>query len=1077
MIRILLLLIFIVLAGVPSEGAHGEPLHLMHYPDIAYGKIVFSYQGDLWVVPQDGGRAVRLTVHDGFETHSRFSPDGKWIAFTGNYFGGTNVFIIPSEGGEPKQLTFEASPAVVVGWTPDSQYVIFSSDRSAYSQFYTELFKVSIDARWPEKLPVDRGSLASFSPDGRKMVYVRHPMMYWWWKRYKGTLNHDLWLYDFGRGTFQQITDYPGKDTWPMWGKDGKIYFVSDRSGTTNLFTYDVETKGIRQMTRHTQGGVQWPSMSPDSRWIVYENEGRLWRLDTEMEIAEEIVVTAPADDHFNMVTFVSPVKFIQGWDVSPHAKRIILDARGKLFSVPVKHGDMRKLTREVKGREQYPAWSPDGQWVAYVSDMSGEQEIYLMDQMGQGEPKQLTQSGKFKLGLSWSPDSKKLLFHTNDHYLHLIEIESKDSVTIAHNPVTPIDDYSWSPGSRWVAYAYPEKNFNGDIHLFDLVEKKSIAILTGPTDDYHPVFTPDGKTLVFLSEAIPEQVEIHSVSLLSEERPPYQKPEDEEGLEIGQKKKETKDDGKETAKDKEGKEEVKPPSAGVKVEVEEIRSRVRRAPLRPDHYRNLQVTDSHYYFLMPVPKAGPDENPGRPETALYAFDLKELVSRKIADRVKYYRIAAKERKLVLWDGEGFRILEATGKEGKPEAISLANLTLKVDRRSEWQQIFDEGWRMVRDYFYDSNLHGVDWSGIKEYYQSLLPYVRTRQELNRLMTEMVGELNASHNGVSGGDIPHEMERYPVGLLGAELEPDSGTGLYRFKKIYKGSHSEPRFYAPLDADYVKVREGDYLLAINGEKVSAQENYLKYLVNQHRNHIELTTNRQPVWEGAITTRVKPITNDYSLRYRAWVEGNRERAERGSGGKIGYFHLANMGENDFKEFQRWFEAYRYKEAIVIDVRYNGGGYIDAKVIDLLERRPYQVTRNRDSVSLERPLEGFYGKIVVLCNEYSFSDAEVFSSGFKVRKLGTVIGKQTLGYVIAVRSHPLIDGGMIRQAFTGMWEIDGTHLESLGAIPDILVENTPKDEIEGKDRQLEKAIEYLMTEIARSPRNYDYPIRIEPR
>jgi tricorn protease len=506
MIRILLLLIFIVLAGVPSGGAHGEPLRLMHYPDIAYGKIVFSYQGDLWVVPQDGGRAVRLTVHDGFETHSRFSPDGKWIAFTGNYFGGTNVFIIPSDGGEPKQLTFEASPAVVVGWTPDSQYVIFSSDRSAYSQFYTELFKVSIDARWPEKLPVDRGSLASFSPDGRKMVYVRHPRMYWWRKRYKGPLNHDLWLYDFGRGTFQQITDYPGKDTWPMWGKDGKIYFVSDRSGTTNLFTYDVETKGIRQMTRHTQGGVQWPSMSPDSRWIVYENEGRLWRLDTEMEIAEEIVVTAPADDHFNMVTFVSPVKFIQGWDVSPHAKRIILDARGKLFSVPVKHGDMRKLTREVKGREQYPAWSPDGQWVAYVSDMSGEQEIYLMDQMGQGEPKQLTQSGKFKLGLSWSPDSKKLLFHTNDHYLHLIEIESKDSVTIAHNPVTPIDDYSWSPDSRWVAYAYPEKNFNGDIHLFDLVEKKSIAILTGPTDDYHPVFTPDGKTLVFLSETYPSR-------------------------------------------------------------------------------------------------------------------------------------------------------------------------------------------------------------------------------------------------------------------------------------------------------------------------------------------------------------------------------------------------------------------------------------------------------------------------------------------------------------------------------------------------------------------------------------------
>ncbi|HSB05586.1 MAG TPA: protease, partial [Thermodesulfobacteriota bacterium] len=356
--RILLLFIFTILTGVPFEGAHSEPLRLMRYPDIAYGKIVFSYQGDLWLVPQEGGQAVRLTVHDGFETHSRFSPDGKWIAFTGNYFGGTNVFIIPSEGGEPKQLTFEASPAVVVGWTPDSQSVIFSSNRTAYSQFYTELFKVSIDARFPEKLPVDRGSLASFSPDGQKMVFVRHPMTYWWWKRYQGTLNHDLWLCDFGRGTFRQITDYPGNDTWPMWGKDGKIYFVSDRKGIANLFTYDLETEAIRQMTRHTRGGVQWPSMSPDGRWIVYENEGRLWRLDTETEITEEIVVTGPTDDHFNMVAFVAPVKFIQGWDVSPHAKRIILDARGKLFSVPVKHGDTRKLTREMKAREQYPAWS-----------------------------------------------------------------------------------------------------------------------------------------------------------------------------------------------------------------------------------------------------------------------------------------------------------------------------------------------------------------------------------------------------------------------------------------------------------------------------------------------------------------------------------------------------------------------------------------------------------------------------------------------------------------------------------------------------------------------------------------------
>ena len=1073
--RLLLLVAAVVLTWFPFRGAQSEPLRLMRFPDIAYGKIVFSYQGDLWVVPQEGGRAMRLTVHDGVESYPKFSPDGKWIAFTGNYFGGTNVFIIPAEGGEPRQLTFEPTPATVVGWTPDSQYVLFFSNRAAYSQFFTELFKVSIDGRFPEKIPVDRGSLASFSPDGGQMVFVRHPMTYWWWKRYKGTLNHDLWLYDFGRETFERITDYEGNDTWPMWGKGGRIYFVSDRDGIANLFTYDVETKRINHVTRHTRGGIQWPSMSPDGRWIVYENEGRLWRLDTESEISEEILVTAPGDDHFNMIGFVNPAKFIQGWDVSPHGKRIILDARGKLFSTPIKHGDTRKITQGLKAREQIPVWSPDGRWIAYISDASGGQEIYLMDQMGQGEPRQLTQNGKFKLGLAWSPDGKKLLFHTSDHTLYLLDVDTKDLVTIGHNPVDLIGDYHWSPDSRWVAYAYQEKNFNADIYLFDVERKKSSAVVTGPTDDYQPVFTPDGKTLVFLSQPVPDQVEIHSVSLLPEEKPPYQKPEDEEGQEK-EKKKEGKE-AKDVVKDGEEKGESLPAPVSVKVEFEGIRNRVRRIPLRPDLYRDLQVTDTHYYFLMSMPKTGPEESPGRGGMDLYAFDLKDLVSRRIANHVLSYRLSAKEKKLVFWDGEGFKILEANGKEGKPESISLANLRLKVDRKAEWEQIFDESWRMVRDYFYDPNMHGVDWPGIRESYRSLLPYVRTRQELNLLLIEMVGQLNASHNGVSGGDVPNEVERYPVGLLGAVLEPDPKTNLYRFKKIYKGSHSESRFYAPLDADYVKVREGDYLLAINGEKISAQENYLKYLVNQNQNFLELTTHTQPTWEGAIVTRVKPITTDYPLRYRTWVEKNRELVEKASNGKIGYLHLENMGENDFKEFKKWFEAYRYKEAIIIDVRYNGGGTIDTKLIDLLERRPYQVSRNRDSISLERPLEGFYGKVVVLCNEYSFSDAEVFSSGFRIRQLGTVIGKQTLGYVIAVRSHQLMDGGTIRQASMGMWEIDGTHLESLGAIPDLIVENSPEDELKGRDRQLEKAIEFLLEEIEKNPRNYDYPTPIKPR
>ena len=1063
------LVLFLVGAAAVADT---QPLRLMRYPDVNNGKIVFSYQGDLWTVPQNGGRASRLTVHDGFETHPKFSPDGEWIAFTGNYFGGTNVFVIPADGGEPRQLTYHPSTATVVGWTPDSKYVVFASNRTAYSRFYTELFKVSIDGRYPEKLPVDRGSLASYSPDGKQMVFTRHPTFFWWWKRYKGTFNQDLWLYDFGAKTFNKLTDYVGNDTWPMWGRDGKIYFVSDRNGIANLFSYDLSTKRIEQVTEHRRDGVQWPSMSSDGRWIVYENEGKLWLFDVKSRHTKEVVVTAPADDHFNVVAFVNPTKFIQGWDVSPHAKRVVFDARGEIFTVPVKNGDTRDLSKTTSAREQHPAWSPDGKCIAYVSDVSGEQEIYLIDQKAEQKPQKLTSTGGFKYGLLWSPDGKKLLYFTHDHHLYLLDVNSKKLTDIARNPVDVINSYAWSPDSRWVAYAFSRKNFVNDIYFFDTKSGKSTPALARPNDDYNPAFSPDGKTLYFLSTVLPGQIEIHSVSLVPEEKPPYEKPEDEETTEA-------ESDSVKSEKDKSKRQEKEKATRvpEVKVVFEGLAERVRRVPLRADSYDNLQVTETHLYFLAPMPAPEPGEKSQGPRRALYAFDLKELKANKVADHVSSYKIARKEKKLVTWDGKGFKLLDANGKKGKAESISLANVSLKVDRRAEWREIFDEGWRMVRDHFYDPNYHGVDWYGVKKYYESLLPWVRTREELNWLMAEMVGELNASHQGVRGGDNPPKVDRYPVALLGAEVEPDYKAGFYRFVRIYKGEKSSRRYYAPLDADYVKIREGDYLLAINGQPVSVKENYLKYLVNQHKNHLVLTTNRKPSWDGAITTRIKPITSDYSLRYKAWVDHNREVVDKASGGKIGYIHLENMGGGDLENFKKWFQLYRYKEAIILDVRYNGGGGIDPQLIDMLERRQYQIVKERHSVPLERPLDGFYGKVVVLCNEYSFSDAEVFPSGFKVRKLGTLIGKQTLGFVIAVSPYRLIDGGTIRKTFIGLWEVNGTQLESRGAIPDISVENTPEDELAGRDPQLQKAIAYLLDEIAKHPRNFNYPIKIAPR
>ncbi len=1056
-------LLFLLLGMATGLFAGEKPLRLMRYPDVGHGVVVFSYQGDIWQVPQEGGRAVRLTVHEGVETHPKISPDGKWIAFTGNYNGGTNVFVIPFEGGTPKQLTYYPGTETVLGWTPDSKNVVFSANRTAYSRFYQELWQVSIDGHFPEKLPIDRGSTVSFSPDGQKITYNRHPMMFWWWKRYKGTFNHDVWVYDFRRKTFSQLTTWIGNDSWPMWGKDGKIYFASERKGISNIFSLDPTSKKVIQITHHNDDGVQWPSMSSDGRWIVYENDARLFLLNTATHKTREIVVTAPIDFHYDLLTFENPTKYIQGFDISPSGKRVVFTARGEVFSVPAKHGLVRNLSQTPNGREQHPAWSPDGRWVAYVSDVGGEQEIYLADQMGKSKPFRLTRTKKFKFGLQWSPDSKKILFYTNNHILYLLDVKSRKLKKITTNSFSPISDYHWSPDGKWIAFSLEKKNFMSDIYLYSLEKDKIYPFILRPNDDFDPVFSANGKDLIFISVPYPGRREIHTVHLVPEEKKPFQKEDDEEIP--AEQKKAGKDSTKKKMRGKKAKEKVV-----VKIDFRNVLKRIRKLPVSGSNFSRLGAVPGFYYYLG----SSSNEIGSR---VLYAFDLKKIKSKKIASGVSSYRISASQKKLLLWTGKQFKILDVGKTASKnTKAVSLKNVTMRVNRPLEWREIFNEGWRMVRDYFYDPNLHGVDWVKVKRHYGRLLPYVHTRRELSTLMEEMVGELNASHQGVRGGDV-HHVKTYAVGLLGARLKPDYKAGYYRFVEIYKGDKSAPRYRSPLDADYVKIKPGNYLLAIDGHPVKATENYLKYLVDKNKARVTLLTNSKPTIKNAVETRIQPIVSEYPLRLKKWTDKNTALVDSLSHEKIGYMHLENMGGSDLNTFNKYFQAYRYKEAIILDVRYNGGGGIDPQLIDMLERRPYQITRTRDSEPIERPDDGFYGKVVVLCNEYSFSDAEVFPNGFHVRKLGTLIGKQTLGFVIAVSPYPLIDGGTIRKTFIGLWDVNGNQLEGRGAIPDISVENTPEDEMAGRDPQLLKAIDYLNRAIAKHPRNYNYKLPIRKR
>ena len=1093
---------FLVSSAHESVSSVGnEPIRLMRRPDINNGRIVFTWAGDLWMVSEEGGPARRITVHEGTEDCAKFSPDGKWIAFSGDINARSNsICMIPAEGaGEPVQLTFHAAGGSPVCWTRDGKNVIYSTTQESFVRFFKKLFRVPAAGGLPVELPIGKGSFASYSPDGSKLAFNRNSDSFWWWKRYKGSANQDIWIYDFKADTFTKITTWEGSDTWPMWTGD-RIYFASDRTGdVNNIYCYDLGTKETKQITKFEKHGVTWPSMSADGTKIVFERDARLYVLDTATGENREVIVSAPIDARTDMVSYINPVPFLSGFDVSPSAKRIVFEARGDLYTMPEEHGDVRHLTESSGARDGDPSWSPDGKWIAYVSDKSGDDEVYLIDQMGKEKEKKLTSTGHFKSGLAWSPLSDKMAYTTEENALYLLNKDGGDSKLIAKNEHREITSYSWAPDGVWVAYDFSARNRNRDVFIYNVKTGENHQITIDLGDDWEPVFTPDGKYLLLMTARINDSPALTRLSLLPEDKAPFEFKDDEE---TGVKEDSTSEDGEdadaeETAGDEEngkgkgkkGKEaEAKKEKVEVKIDFTDIEGRIRRLPkVAGLGMHNIQATEKYYYYLV----QGARMMLFRPSYDLYMFNVEKVKSEKIASSIVTYGIAANKEKLVIWDGSSFNFVKAGSKmaaakkadgeaEDTKEKYDFAKRTrMKLDRQAEWRQMFNESWRMVKYNFYDPKLHGVDWDGVKEYYGSLLPYVQTRSELNTLLNEMVGELNASHQGASGGD-----ETAPpvasMAHLGARLELDEKTGYPRIVRIYHGDKASisSTDRSPLDNDYVKVKEGDYLLAIDGHELQPFENFQQYLVDKTANKITIKTNAKPELKGAIETTFMPLFYDTKLQYNDWAYSNEKFVDEKSGGRIGYMHLADMQTAGLGEFREKFEKYRYKDAIIIDVRYNGGGSIDERIIDYLERRPYHIERTRNQSAEPRPTEVFMGDIVVLINEYSYSDAEVFPSAMKERGLGTLIGVPTLGFVIAVEGHALVDGGQIRKTFVGIWEIStGKQLEGRGAIPDIFVESPPDMEKAGRDMQLEKAIEFLADKVAKKGKVFDYEPKIDKR
>jgi tricorn protease len=1070
----------------------GEPARLMRRPAISDGRIVFRYQNDLWLVPEEGGIARRLTIHSGVEDYPKFSPDGRWIAFQGDYNERSGaIFVMPADGGSPAQLTFHSLGGQPITWTNDGKKVLFASRRESFVRFFTKLFSVPAEGGIPVELELGMASFASYSPDGGKIAFNRHPDLFWWWKRYKGTMNQDIWIYDFKAEAFTKITDYEGNDSWPMW-TGNTIYFVSDREGDiNNIFVHDLSSGETRQVTSFTENGVTWPSMSSDGSRIVFERDARLYVLDTGSGEAKEVVVYTPSDNLQNMTSYIDPLEYIRSFDVSPSAKRIVFEARGEIFTAPAEHGDVRNLTKSPGSRDSEPSWSPDGRYIAYISDRTGDNEIYLVDQMGKEKEKKLTSTGHFKKHLIWSPESDKLAYTTEDNALYIIGIDGSKPKLVARNEHREIITKHWSPDGRWLAYDFAVRNRNRDIFIYDIKEDEHHQVTRELADDCEPFFTPDGKYLILITDRMGGNRMLARISLLPEEEMPFIFEDDEEGVdgedEDDDEEDDADDDGDDDKKGEKGKKKKKKEKVEVKIDFKDIESRIRRIPRTGGRaLHNVQATERYYYYQI----AGRVMFFMRPSYDLYAFDVEKLKTKKMASSIVTYAIAADGKKLAYYDGTTFGIVKVGQKVAAKKKddddddkknggkLNIKKKTrMKLDRRAEWNQIFDEGWRVVKYHFYDPNYHGVDWDAVKKRYESLLPYVRTRDELNLLMTEMVGELNASHQGVRGGD-SESPPRTTMAFLGGKLVLDEKSGYARFEKIYEANNMSFTYRSPLDNDFIDVKEGDYLVGVDGHILEPNENFYEYLVDKTHNKITILTNDKPTAKGAKETTFKPLNYDIRLQYKDWVDGNVSYVEKESNERIGYMHLSDMMGRGWIEFKEKFERFRYKDAIIIDVRFNGGGNIDTRIIDYLERRPYQISRVRNQSAIERPHDGFYGHVVVLINEFSFSDAEVFPSAVKERGLGTLIGIPTLGYVIAVNSHYLIDGGSIRKTFIGLWEWStGRNLESLGVEPDILVVSTPELEKAGRDVQLEKAVEFLMDKIGDDPRDYDYKTPIEER
>ncbi len=1057
-----LVLMLLLLAGtlLAMEG------RLLRYPAVSQRYIAFTYAGDLWIVPREGGIARRLTSHPGMEIFPRFSPDGRWIAFTGEIDGNVQVYLIPAEGGEPRRITVmpQSQPTsermgpdnIVMAWHPDGKRILFRSRWAHFDPFVGQLYLAHIDATPPEMLPLPEGGFATFSPDGKKIAYNRTFREFRTWKRYKGGMQQDVWIYDLEKKKLRRLTRYEGCDHFPMWYKD-RIYFVSDRDGRENIYYYDLKTGKITQVTFFKEYDVKFPSLGPDA--IVFENGGYIYLLDLKTHRYHKVNIKLPADRLWMRPTLISVVDYIESFGISPDASRAMFVARGDVFTVPAKEGVTYNITRSQGVREKDAVWSPDGRWIAYFSDKTGEYEIYIVDPRGEKKPIRITTDGAcFRWGLRWSPDSRKLLYADKNQKLWYVDIEKKKPVLIDSSRYNEFRDYTWSPDSRWVAYTKRLKNRFAVIYIYSLEEKKARPVTENFYNSFNPSFSPDGKYLYFLSNrdfrptlgnfelnfTYTEMTRIYALPLLATTPSPIAL--------------------KETEPSKEEKEQKKEKQLRVEIDFKGIISRIVPLPMPAGSYSGLLADrDRLFYFSYKRGKG----------TDLMVYNLKEKKPQLFLSGIRGAVFTPDLKKVIVRKGKDkFAIVPTKGKPQLKKFLDLSSLKMRLDRRKEYRQMFREAWRLMRDYFYAANMHGIDWKAMYRKYEVLLPYAGCRDDLTYIIGEMIGELHNSHTYVGGGD-KGKWQKVNIGTLGAELEPDPRTGRWRIKRILKGQNWIKKYYSPLTEPGNRAYEGEYILAIDGVELRYPDTPYRLLEGKAGKPVVLTVSKDPYGKHARKIVVKPIPYENTLRYYNWVERNRQYVEKASGGKIGYVHIPDMSLEGLNEFVRTYYPQLDKEGLIIDDRYNGGGFVAQMILERLRRILGGLFAPRNAAPETEPPAVFVGHMVCLINRYAASDGDIFPYYFREYGLGPLIGERTWGGTVGIRTIVrLVDGGYVYVPEFALYSKEGKWIiEGHGVEPDFHVENLPQDEIKGRDAQLEFAVKYLLKKIKEEPR------RLPPR